>query len=77
VPPFAVPGFRGGPPIIDSSTCTGSGTFAPPVGRLRDPPLGIGEEPRKFVVEAFGDMSGVSEEDRGASPGRSGCAGAG
>jgi hypothetical protein len=63
--------------MIDSSTSTGSETFAPPVGRLRGPPLGIRAEPNKFVVEAFGDISGVSEDDRGVSPGRSGCTGAG
>ena len=77
VPPFAVADFRGGPPIIDSSTSTGSGTFVPPVARLRGPPLGSRAELERFVLEAFGDISGVSEDDRGVRPGRSGCAEAG
>lgn len=78
-PPFVAGEVRGGPPIIDSSTCIGSGTFAgtPPVGRLRGPPLGMRADRGRLAVEALGDTRGVNEDDRGFSPGLTGCAGAG
>lgn len=77
--PFVAGTLRGGPPIIDSSTCIGSGTFggAPPVCRLRSPPLGRRAASGKLAVDALGDTSGVSEEERGFKPGLTGWAGAG
>jgi hypothetical protein len=66
-------GFRGGPPMIVSSTCTGSGTFGgtPPGGRLRPAPLGMPAVDGRLVVEESGDIRD-SDDERGFRPGRRG-----
>jgi hypothetical protein len=71
--PFDATGLRGGPPIICSSICTGSGTFtgAPPGGRRRPAPLGIRTPAGKLVLEELGETSD-KDDDRGLMPGRGG-----
>lgn len=72
--PFALIGFRGGPPMIDASTCTGSGTLGgiPPVTRRRSgAPFGARAVEGRLTFEAPGDTSD-NDEVRGCRPGLTG-----
>jgi hypothetical protein len=66
-------GLRGGAPMMDSRTCSGSGRCSgtAPLGRLRWEPLAAWAVEGRLVVEESGEMSD-SEEERGFRPGRKG-----
>lgn len=68
---FVLIGRLGGPPIIDASTCTGSGTLGgiPPVGRRRGgAPFGPRAVDGKLTFEAPGETSD-KDDVRGCRPG--------